>query len=30
MALEIKKTAQADLDNKEVFFFSISLFITLS
>jgi periplasmic protein TonB len=30
MALEIKKTAQADLNNKEVFFFSISLFITLS
>jgi protein TonB len=29
MALEIKKTEQADLDKKEVFFFSISLFITL-
>lgn len=30
MALEIKKTEQADLDKKEVFFFSISLFITLT
>jgi periplasmic protein TonB len=29
MALEIKKTEHADLDKKEVFFFSISLFITL-
>jgi len=29
MSLEIKKTEQADLDKKEVFFFSISLFITL-
>lgn len=30
MALEIKKTEHADLDKKEFFFFSISLFITLS
>ncbi len=29
MALEIKKTEHADLDKKEFFFFSISLFITL-
>jgi periplasmic protein TonB len=29
MALEIKKTEHADLDKKEVFFFSISLFITM-
>ncbi|MBK7649647.1 MAG: hypothetical protein IPJ20_01355 [Flammeovirgaceae bacterium] len=30
MALKLKKTAQADLNNKKDFFFSISLFITLS
>jgi periplasmic protein TonB len=30
MALEMKKTEHADLDKKEVFFFSISLFITLT
>lgn len=29
MALEIKKTEHADLDKKEVFFFSISLFVTM-
>lgn len=29
MALEIKKTEHADLDKKELFFFSISLFITM-
>ncbi len=29
MALELKKTEHADLDKKEFFFFSISLFITL-